>query len=83
MQRPAPSTRGLEHDMSMMTDTKRLERGTGVAHAFADLRARYARYQTYRRTLVELGRLSNRELTDLGIGRGQIRGIAYETAYGL
>ena len=33
-------------------------------------------WQKYRRTYDELSRLSNRELADLGIGRGDIQFIA-------
>lgn len=38
------------------------------------------RHRVYRQTVVELGRLSDRELADLGIGRGQIGTIAREGA---
>lgn len=46
------------------------------------LRERYARYRTYRRTLNELGELSERELNDLGLNRSMLRACAYEAAYG-
>ena len=42
---------------------------------------RVSQYRTYRQTLNELRTLSDRELTDLGINRGQLRGIAYRAAY--
>lgn len=38
-------------------------------------------WRKYRETVSELGRMSDRELTDLGIGRGDIRRIA-RTAVG-
>ncbi|WP_349360752.1 DUF1127 domain-containing protein [Stappia sp.] len=37
---------------------------------------KYHSWQMYRRTYDELSRLSNRELNDLGIGRGDIDFIA-------
>ena len=36
----------------------------------------YRNWRLYRETVVELGRLSNRELSDLGISRGEIRSVA-------
>ncbi|MCY1707485.1 DUF1127 domain-containing protein [Pannonibacter sp. SL95] len=37
---------------------------------------KYNSWVNYRRTVEELSRLSNRELSDLGIGRGDIEFIA-------
>ena len=48
----------------------------------ADLRQRFEAWKIYRRTLNELAQLSDRDLTDLGLHRSGIRGIALETAYG-
>ena len=36
----------------------------------------YRNWRVYRDTVNELGRLSNRELADLGINRGEIAAIA-------
>ncbi|WP_283193077.1 DUF1127 domain-containing protein [Rhizobium sp. AN80A] len=33
-------------------------------------------WRKYRQTVTELGRMSNRELNDLGIARGDIRAVA-------
>lgn len=33
-------------------------------------------WRKYRQTVSELGRMSNRELNDLGIDRGEIRAVA-------
>jgi uncharacterized protein YjiS (DUF1127 family) len=33
-------------------------------------------WRKYRQTVTELGRMSDRELSDLGIGRGDIAGVA-------
>lgn len=43
---------------------------------FDTLVRKYQSWQKYRRTYDELSRLSNRELADLGIGRGDIDFIA-------
>ena len=55
--------------------------GARVSNYFNGLRARRAKYVVYRETLGELEALSDRELNDLGITRGEIRGIAYQAAY--
>lgn len=49
---------------------------------FKTVAERYSRYRVYRKTVAELSQLSNRELSDLGMSRAAIKGIAYETAYG-
>ncbi|MFT6605007.1 MAG: hypothetical protein ACJA2X_000183 [Halocynthiibacter sp.] len=53
-----------------------------ISAVFKDLGERYSQYATYRKTLRELGELSNRELADLGIHRSSLRAIAIEAAYG-
>ncbi|MGO4917211.1 DUF1127 domain-containing protein [Pseudogemmobacter sp. W21_MBD1_M6] len=42
---------------------------------------RYARYTVYRNTINELSALSDRDLSDLGLGRSMIKSVAYEAAY--
>jgi uncharacterized protein YjiS (DUF1127 family) len=37
---------------------------------------KFRQHREYRRTVNELARLSDRELSDLGIGRSEIRGVA-------
>ena len=64
-----------------MTNTSSASFGGRVANFFTGLRARRAKYAVYRETLRELQSLSDRELNDLGITRGEIRGIAYQAAY--
>ncbi|NNE81302.1 MAG: DUF1127 domain-containing protein [Silicimonas sp.] len=49
-----------------------------VLHKFG---LRYKQYRLYRTTLDELRALSDRDLNDLGLTRGMIRGVAYEAAY--
>ena len=57
----------------------------GFADRFAaltkNLGARIARYKAYRTTMSELAALSDAELRDLGLCRGQIRSVAYEHVY--
>ncbi|MEM8823849.1 MAG: DUF1127 domain-containing protein [Pseudomonadota bacterium] len=48
----------------------------------ATLRADWAKWRQYRKTVNELSALSTRDLDDLGIARGMIRSIALEAAYG-
>ena len=60
--------------------------GASLSQRISVLRAaladRYAKYSTYKTTLNELSGLSDRDLSDLGINRSMIRGIAREAAYG-
>ena len=41
-----------------------------------NLISNYRNWRRYRETVTELNRLSNRELNDLGISRGNIREVA-------
>ncbi len=41
---------------------------------------KYRNWKNYRRTYDELSRLSNRELSDLGIGRADIEFISRQTS---
>lgn len=54
----------------------------GVTGMIEAARARFAQYRVYRKTLSELGELSNRELADLGLNRSMLKRIALEAAYG-
>ncbi|EBA09377.1 DUF1127 domain-containing protein [Sagittula stellata] len=47
------------------------------------IRARRARRKVFNQTFRELSSLSNRELADLGLGRSEIRRVAYQAAYEL
>jgi uncharacterized protein YjiS (DUF1127 family) len=49
---------------------------------FARLAKMVADYRAYQRTLSELGRLSDRELADLGLHRSDIASLARESVYG-
>ncbi|MGH1329880.1 MAG: DUF1127 domain-containing protein [Paracoccaceae bacterium] len=53
-----------------------------ISAIFKDLSERLAQYATYRKTLRELGELSNRDLADLGLHRSSLRAVAMEAAYG-
>ena len=65
--------------MSMIENTRGQKAQRGF---FARLMENAARYRVYRTTLDELSSLSERELNDLGISRGEVRGIAYKAAFG-
>lgn len=52
-----------------------------IATLMVDLRARRARRKVFRDTVRELSMLSERDLTDLGLARSEIRRIAYQAAY--
>ncbi|MBT8424912.1 MAG: DUF1127 domain-containing protein [Silicimonas sp.] len=69
--------------MSMINEVNKAHRGTdnGLTGFLGGLTTRFAQYRTYRRTLDELERLSDRELADLGISRLGLRSIAYRAAY--
>ena len=70
--------------MAYMTDTRSARATLSDRYTTfkTDLADRWARYRVYRETVSELSALSNRDLADLGIGRGAIHGIAMEAAYG-
>ncbi|WP_297772487.1 DUF1127 domain-containing protein [uncultured Roseovarius sp.] len=56
--------------------------GEDVSAAIYAAMRRIADYRTYRQTVNELSVLSTRDLADLGLHRGEIRRVAYETVYG-
>ena len=47
----------------------------------AALRTRIMRYRLYRQTLVELSKLDNHMLEDLGLNRSMLKRVAYQSAY--
>ena len=53
-----------------------------ISTRLATLRADFAKWRVYRRTMGELQALSNRDLADLGVHPSNIRSIAWEAAYG-
>ncbi len=55
--------------------------GTRLRGVFARIVARVRRYNSYSRTLTELGNLTDHELADLGLSRHQIRSVAFREAY--
>jgi len=56
--------------------------GTAKPSIFAAPRVALERYKAYRRTVAELEACSDRDLTDLGIYRCDIRRLARESIYG-
>ena len=45
-----------------------------------DIVGKYRHWRNYRRTVNELSSLSNRELSDIGINRADIRNVARRTS---
>ena len=54
---------------------------TRLGGFFRGIAESWRSYDSYRRTLIELDRLSDRELDDLGLSRHQIRSVAYRAAF--
>lgn len=69
--------------MAYFTDTR--FQGVTIADRFSAIAATWRenaqRNRLYYRTMSELSAMSNRELSDIGISRGQIREIAIEASY--
>ena len=53
-----------------------------VAELIDSFRDSQARRHEFKRVYGELARMSNRDLNDIGVARGNIRDIALEAAYG-
>ena len=53
---------------------------TGLANWFKKLATQYKRYRLAQITIKELSRLSDRELNDMGLARGDIYSVAYGTS---
>lgn len=72
--------------MAFFTDTNTQPQSTGLssklADFFANLSIAMKRRAIARQTYAELAGLSDRELSDLGLCRGDIRRIARESANG-
>lgn len=58
-----------------------IAQGADLRGVFSKIVARVRRYNSYRRTLIELENLTDRELADLGLVRHQIRSVAFREAY--
>ena len=52
-----------------------------LAAYVARTRARLAQWRLYRKTLSELADLSDRQLTDLGLHRSELKRVAYMAVY--
>jgi uncharacterized protein YjiS (DUF1127 family) len=80
LRRPAQET-----EMANVTFDRSVEttaRETGLAGLIARMRADFAKWQEYRRTLNELSALPDRALADMGLHRSSIRSVAREAVYG-
>ena len=51
----------------------------GIANFFKRLGAEYKRRKNIRQTIIELSKLTNHELTDIGLSRGDIKYIAHQS----
>lgn len=54
---------------------------TRIATMLTNFREHRTRRKVYLRTFRELAALTDRELSDLGLGRSEIRRVAYQAAY--
>jgi uncharacterized protein YjiS (DUF1127 family) len=48
-----------------------------------NMKKSFANWRTYRNTVAELNQLSNRELSDLGLARGDINAVARQAVASL
>jgi uncharacterized protein YjiS (DUF1127 family) len=53
-----------------------------LTNLISDAKAAYAKRRIYVQTVEELNKLTDRELSDLGISRLSINDLAHEAAYG-
>lgn len=78
--------RTVESEFSMSMTISGATGGAATANKFSgvvdNIRTRITQRVVYARTRDELMSLTDRELNDLGIGRGSIRSIARDAAYG-
>lgn len=68
--------------MAFLTDTHRTENRSAIVALFSAMKADFADYRSYRKTVSELEKLTNRELNDLGLDRSSIKTSAIEAVYG-
>lgn len=53
-----------------------------IGAGFEAIATRYKKYRLYRETFDGLNALTNRELADLGLSRGELRTVAFDSTYG-
>lgn len=68
--------------MAFLTDTHRAPALNGIVALFGAIKADFADFRAYRKTVAKLSILSNRQLDDLGISRSEINASAKEAVYG-
>ena len=68
--------------MAFASDIRRIEANIAAPFyaAYASLKVALARRAVYKRTVAELNMLNDRELSDLGLHRSMIKGLAREEA---
>ena len=65
---------------STSTNTTHYDLTSALSAVFADLRARFSAYRTYRKTQDELSGLTERDLHDLGLNRAMIEQVSRQAA---
>ena len=58
-------------------------RQASAADRVRSIQSSYRRWRLFRRTMNELGMLTDRDLADLGLSRSDVRRVAHEAAYGV
>lgn len=68
--------------MAFASDIRRIEANIAAPFyaVYASLKVALARRAVYKRTVAELNTLNDRELSDLGLHRSMIKGLAREEA---
>ena len=52
---------------------------SAFGNVFSELKGRYQQYRSYKQTVKDLSRLTDKELNDIGINRSMIHSVAMET----
>lgn len=60
------------------TNTQQNTFFSGLSHAVSALALRWKQHRQYRETLNGLSALSDRELADLGLSRGELHAVAHD-----
>ena len=74
--------RQIDEPMAYLNQSQPVAAGSGFSAFLQNRRASYAKWRLYLRTMRELQSLTDHELADLGIARGNLNAIAHEAVYG-
>ena len=90
MQQCSCSITHTERESKMLTmkffdglTPKYYARSNNLSNIFSKLIKSYHQYRIYKNTVNELSKLSDRELYDIGLSRGEIYDLANQSAYGV